>query len=174
MCNFFSAIITRDGRVLFTEEDSHEEAIKRSGLADDLKHFVRVEYNEECGYQIDERMIPGWYERIAAKAEQNAKAIFTKILPLHTEYDEIERSVWVKYDEIERSAWVEYDKIWQSAWEKYGKLVQPAREKYEKIEESAWEKYGKLVQPARVAYASRIKKIGGYVAEQRKNRGGRK
>ena len=34
MCEFFSAVVTRDQRVLFCEEDSHEVLIARAGLRD--------------------------------------------------------------------------------------------------------------------------------------------
>ena len=46
MCNFFSCVATKDGRILFTEQDSHSEIIRRAGLRDDeqfMRAFVRLE-----------------------------------------------------------------------------------------------------------------------------------
>lgn len=46
MCNYFSCILTQDGRLLFTEDDSHSIIIERAGLDDSqvfLRSFVRLE-----------------------------------------------------------------------------------------------------------------------------------
>lgn len=143
MCNFFSAIVLRDGSILFTEEDSHETVIARSGLKDNLKHFVRVEYNREDGYEIDERAIPEWYERIAAKAETNIKKTFAKIETFNDECMRIEESSWEDYENIQL-------------------IVHP---NYNKIEDTAWEDYYTIHQTAMAAYISQLEEIEGYVKE---------
>ena len=141
MCNFFSCIVTRNGEVLFTEEDSHEEVIGRSGLKDDLEHFVRVEYNSENGYAVDEKSIPDWYERIAVMAEQNVKQVFDKV------------NLFKK----------EYNKIKQLAWDEYNKIKQLARDEYNKIEQPALDEYAKIVQLAWDEYKLQLNKIVGYI-----------
>lgn len=83
MCDFFSCLVTRAGDVLFTETDSHDVAIERSGLIDDLEHFVRLEYAPSRGYIIDENSIPEWYERLACKARRNVKAAYRRIAGDH-------------------------------------------------------------------------------------------
>jgi hypothetical protein len=97
MCNFFSCIVTKAGEVLFTESESHEEVISRSGMKDNLRHFVRVEYTPKEGYIIDEANIPEWYERVAAKAEQNVVAIYIRIAPAWEEYEKVEQPALDEY-----------------------------------------------------------------------------
>jgi len=106
MCNFFSCIVTKDAKVLFTEVDSHEEVILRSGLHDDAMDFVRIEYTEEKGYRIDERTIQEWYERIAAQAEQAVIATYRRIQPSWSEYDKIVQAAHA--DKIVQAAHAEY------------------------------------------------------------------
>ena len=96
MCNFFSCIVTSNSAIYFTEDDSHETIIERMPQTDD---YVRVEYNAEDGYKIDQRTIPEWYERIAAKAEADIKALYTGI-----------QVAWAKCDKVRRAAWVEHEK----------------------------------------------------------------
>ena len=76
MCNFWSCVLTRDGRVLWSPDiNSHEELIRRNGL-DDTKlidrDFVRLEIVPKHGlgrergdwrYKVDEYItLPTWYE----------------------------------------------------------------------------------------------------------------
>lgn len=99
MCKFFSCIATKAADVLFCELTSHEVLISRSGLQDNLEHFVRVEYTDEKGYRLDEQTIPEWYERIAAKVKQNVIAKYIRIQPLWAEYDKIKQSARANYIE---------------------------------------------------------------------------
>lgn len=129
MCKFFSAIATRDGNVLFTEKDSHETVIARSGLEDDLSKFVRVEYDGEQ-YTVDEQSIPEWYERIAAKAEHATTRIYKRIVPWHGEYKKIEQRALDEYEVMQRPAWDEYEVMRRTALDKYRRTLQPAWNEY--------------------------------------------
>ena len=71
MCDFFSAIVTRDGRVLAHDLiDSHEEIIDVFGLKDGpLDHICRVEFLPDYAdmtnldkwtFKIDQPS-PGWW-----------------------------------------------------------------------------------------------------------------
>jgi len=66
MCQFFSAIATRDGRLLFTEEDSHETIVYRAGLRDSalfLRHWVRIEQRPSAtALTVDETSVPSWFD----------------------------------------------------------------------------------------------------------------
>ena len=185
MCEFFSCIVTKKGEVFFTEENSHEEVIKRSGFLDDEQQFVRIEYTKTNGYTLDEQTIPEWYERIAAIINRDVKTIFDKIAPARGEYEKIEVSARKEYEKIQVPAWKEYGKIRASAREEYEKIQVPAREEYgkirasawkeyekievpsweeyEKIKASAWEEYEKIEVPAREEYGNILSKIKGYI-----------
>jgi hypothetical protein len=99
--------VTREGGVLFTEEDSHETVIARSDFKDDHKQFVRIEYNTD-GYTIDERSIPEWYERMAATAERNVKNTFKLVKQFHADYDKIRGPALADYDKITDAALADY------------------------------------------------------------------
>ena len=70
MCQFFSAVATRDGRLLFCETDSHEEIIRRARLRDTdrfIRHFVRLELVNKRGGAtstlcVDETSVPAWFD----------------------------------------------------------------------------------------------------------------
>jgi hypothetical protein len=86
MCNFFSCIVIRTGEVLFTEYESHEEVIARSGQKDNLEEFIRAEHTAKSGYILDEETIPEWYEQIAAHAKTNVTATYKRVAPAWDEY----------------------------------------------------------------------------------------
>ena len=130
MCEFFSCIVTKEGAVFFTEEDSHETIIDRLKIRDNGENFVRIENTKENGYKIDERIIPEWYERIAATIKHNVEKTFVKAA-----------SAWEEYEKVEAPAWEEYKKVKAPAWEEYEKVKASAREEYEKVKASAREEY---------------------------------
>ena len=132
MCNFFSCIVTKDAAVLFTEVDSQDEVILRSGLIDGTLDFVRIEYTEEEGYKIDDEIIPEWYERIAALAEQRVIAIYRRIQPSWSECDKILQSVFSEYDKIMQLALSKNDKTIRLALSKNDKIMQLALSKYKR------------------------------------------
>lgn len=84
MCKFFSCIATRDDRLLFTEEDSHNEVIQRAGLRDDRliqRMFVRLEVLppfERC--EVDEwQTLPGWWDDVQHSMMDRARALAQRV-----------------------------------------------------------------------------------------------
>ena len=166
MCNFFSCIVTRDGRVLFTELDSHETIISRAGLRDNhMANFVRLEVLPpftEC--TVDEREIPAWFEESAEEYKDRAVQLAIKVNGLKEEYEKIRQFALEEYQKIKQPAWEKYENTLQPALEEYRKIQQPALEEYQKIEQIAWEEYKKIRQPAWEEYLRSLSKIEGYLA----------
>ena len=93
MCQFFSCLVTRDHRVLFCEDDSHEELIKRAGFDDTkdvfLRSWVRVEVKPATAgwgwLTVDETSIPLWWDEVedtdrvlrTADAVRSAREVYT-------------------------------------------------------------------------------------------------
>ena len=152
MCEFFSCIVTKEGKVFFTEEDSHETIIDRLKIGDNGKNFVRIEHTKEKGYKIDEMTIPEWYERIVTMIKYNVKKTFAKVAPAREEYEKIEAPAREEYEKIKAPAREEYEKIKAPAWEEYEKIKALAREEYEKIEAPALKEYEKIEASAREEY----------------------
>ena len=86
MSYFFSAIVTRDGKVLFCEEDSHWVIIQRAGLKDD---FVRISILDGDMSKFKENEVtrlPKWYNRKMTKARCNE--LLRLIMPARKVYAE--------------------------------------------------------------------------------------
>ena len=90
MCNFFSAVITREEILYLLDKDAHENIIGNYNLKDN-GDFVRVEYipkdndifnhNEEnWQLKIDQDFIPDWFNH-KFEEEQMKKLFFEKIVP---------------------------------------------------------------------------------------------
>ena len=71
MCKFLSAIVKRDGKVVYHPvTDSHEDLVAFCGLSDKgLDYFVRVEYTSDNLHdlstyklRVDEESTPEWFE----------------------------------------------------------------------------------------------------------------
>ena len=87
MCNFFSAIITKDDIIYDPQTDAHEDLIEKAGLDDTTSKpdFVRVEMNPKDGdifnhdmdnwkFKIDQDLLPDWWtEDFIQSAEERAK-----------------------------------------------------------------------------------------------------
>jgi len=72
MCQFFSAIVTRQGTVRFCEDDSHETIIARLGFDDTRPLATRGWIRVECvrphdAVRVDETSVPGWYAEDPAR-----------------------------------------------------------------------------------------------------------
>jgi hypothetical protein len=147
MCEFFSCIVTRLGDVLFTESESHETVIYRSGFVDNLKFFVRVEYDRKHGYIIDEKTIPEWYERIAAKAEKDVKRTHTKVL----------RAFKAKEKTIKKER-----RNYRAANEQLKKLYGDTG-LWSSIHEDTWKEYMVAKRAAVELYQQRICNVEGYI-----------
>ena len=85
MCNFFSAVVVRSGKVLHNarEDDTHESIIAKYNLKDAKlidRDFVRVELNpngtdfKDWIYKVDEiGTLPKWYSDAADKHEAKVR-----------------------------------------------------------------------------------------------------
>lgn len=152
MCEFFSCIVTTSGDVLFTEEDSHDTVIERCGFNDDLKSFVRIEYTHFRGYIIDEKSIPEWYERLAAKARKDVKVTHNKVVVAYRAMKKLRTAALDEYNAIctkaaqveIRSDYVGWMNLSNSKWRDY------------------WEIRGKSIKE----YKEKIKNVKGYVCER--------
>ena len=93
MCNFWSAIITKNGDVLYDNmTDSHEDIVQKYKLDDsiievDKRDFVRIEilppdgdvFNKELAtweFKIDELEAPKWLKN---RHEKSARKMFEKV-----------------------------------------------------------------------------------------------
>ena len=97
MCEFFSCIATKKGEILFCEKNSHEETIERANLKDNGHNFVRIEYTTEGGLRVDEQNIPEWYERAAARTEEEIKKLYQKVAPASEDYEKIKAQALEDY-----------------------------------------------------------------------------
>src|SRR3990167_1380624 len=141
MCQFFSAIYTRQHNIHFTEEDSHEVVIKRLGLRDDnlfIRNWVRVEY-VDGNLRVDETSIPSWFDH--AEAKEKVRAVYERVLPAQE-----------AYDAAIASAEKAYDAAIAPAWEAYDAAKAPAQEAYKAAIAPAWEAYKAAIAPAQEAY----------------------
>lgn len=88
MCNFLSALVTRQGEVKYNlYTDSHEDLIELYGLRDNsmMGQFVRVEYRPKNSNDladvtkyklyVDEEETPEWFEDYRQKVEKKLKHI---------------------------------------------------------------------------------------------------
>ena len=136
MCQFFSCLVTRDHRVLFCEDDSHEELIRRAGFDDTkdvfLRSWVRVEVKpENAGWRhvmVDETSVPSWWEQvedsdrvlIVANTVRSAREVYVAaVRPAQEVYVAAMRSAQEVYDAAMRSAQEVYVAAVRPAWEVY-------------------------------------------------------
>jgi hypothetical protein len=133
---FFSCIVTRDGKLWFTEHNNHKTVIMRKGLHEilDAQNFVRLgvipPFDECTADQID---VPSWFEEDHTVIEDMAIDLAKRVAP-H----------WEEYKKIQLPALIEYKKSQAPDWKKY--------EEYDNARRPAWEKFVRS-----------IKKIEGYV-----------
>jgi len=157
MCNFFSCVATRDGRILFTEQNHHSEIIMRANLRDTdlhLRHFVRLECVPPFdSVTVDEQgTLPGWFENERASIEARVIELAKRVA-----------SAWEQYEAVERPAREQYQAVELSAWEQYKAVERPAREQYKAVKRSAWEQYKAVERPAREQYKAVLSTITGYL-----------
>ena len=92
MCQFFSAIITRQGDVRFCEDASHETTITRLGLDDARPLATRGWVRVECvppheAVRVDETSVPGWYAEDRARYDDAVIAVACRCAPLLATYE---------------------------------------------------------------------------------------
>lgn len=103
MCKFFSCIATHDGRLLFTEQDSHSEIITRANLRDDklyTRHFVRLEIVPPfASVRVDEDgTLPAWYEENREDVEARALKLARRVGGLREAYEATIRQAREAYE----------------------------------------------------------------------------
>ena len=163
MCDFFSCIATKDGQILFCEDDSHETIIERAKIKDDGGNFVRIEYTDEKGMKVDQAGIPEWYERCCVSIEMRTRKIYKIIAPALEDYEKIIAHAREDYEKIIAHAREDYEKTEAPAREDYKKIEAPALEDYKKIKAHAREDYDKIEAHAWKNYKSQLQKVEGYV-----------
>ena len=160
MCNFFSAIVTRDGRVLFCEEDSHETIIQRAGLRDDKlidRDFVRIEIpnGDLAKYREDEiGTLPEWYNRDVVR--DKCKEILTLIMPYRKLYEEDVMPLWNLYKDIVKAAQKLYEDIMKSAQKLYEESLKSAEEFCGDTIDSTLNFYDEAVKSAHELYKEKM------------------
>jgi len=106
MCKYWSGIVTKDGKVLFTEDDSHETVIKRSGLNDcslENREFVRIEVENGNmkNYRVDESdTLPSWYEKRENEFHRKVELLLKKLVVAKPKRDAINAEYQPKRDAI--------------------------------------------------------------------------
>jgi len=137
MCKYFSCIATKDGRVLWTEEDSHEEVITRSGLKDcnlENRDFVRIEVDDGDmkNYKIDEQdTLPRWFEKRESEFYKKVESLLKKLAVAKPKCDAINKEYQTKCDAINKEYQTKCDAInkeYQTKWDAIYKELQPKRE----------------------------------------------
>ena len=138
MCEFFSCIATRSGKILFTEKNSHETIIERAGLAD-RGDILRIEYNDHYGFDYNPNFLLEWYARNRLYFEKRIRDIFKIVGPAHK-----------KCERLKAQAWEEFYKIINQNFE-FHTLIEAQKERE------------KLGAQAQKEYKKRICKIKGYI-----------
>jgi hypothetical protein len=179
MCEFFSCIATKDGRLLFTEEDHHQTTINRANLSD-ASLFTRTFVRLECRPPFDKVTVdetgtlPGWFDFY--EWEHRVMDLAQRISPARQEYKTIEGPALQKYKTIEGPAlqkcaairdlaWQKYLAIENPVWQKYLAIEGPAQQEYKAIEGLAWQAYLVIEGPALQGYIEALRRIEGYVPE---------
>ena len=171
MCNFASAIITKD-HVYFGKTDSHEDIIVEHQLHEGAGrvNFVLVEitppgrdlsadlatwdyhadqqYYSQWGHYYYE--LPKWYDPVRDEARARTALAASKLLPLILTYDKAMKPAQAAYDKVVKSAQAAYYKAMKPAIPAYDKVVKPALTAYDKATKSTRAAY----QKARAAIAA--------------------
>jgi len=174
MCQFFSAIATRDGHLLFTEDDHHETTITRAGLRDGdlfLRHWVRVEQHPtETVLRVDETSIPAWFD--VNEWQPRVNVLLARVRPAREAYDATVRSAQEACDAEERLAQEAFNAAERSAREAareaYDATVRSALEAHDATLRSALEAYDAEERSAWEAYVQKLRTIEGYVQAARR------
>ena len=156
MCDFFSALVTRDHRVLFCEETSHDTLIARAGFTDvdlHLRHWVRVELRPDGdGWQalrVDETTAPSWFDHI--EDTDRVRAVADRVRPSWAAYKATYVPALAAYEATRATAHAAaYDAARALAWAAYE--AAPALAAYDAARAPAW-----------AAYETAISSMDGYL-----------
>ena len=160
MCEYFSCIVTRDLRILWCEEVSHEATIARAGLKDDYEDavnrpFVRLEVPEGDmdRYRVDEEStLPLWYIIAEDDIRGKVKKLVRKLNPLRQARNKLYAEQKLVRDKLYAEQKLVRDKLYaeqQTARDKLDAEQQPAWDKLDAEQQPAWDKLGAEQQSAR-------------------------
>ena len=160
MCQFFSAVVLRNGDVRFCEDDSHETLIKRLGLRDDdahLRQFVRVECVPSHDgtfphVRVDETTVPTWWTEDAPALEDKVRQVGLRVATAWKVYDETVALAEKVYDETVAPALKAYHETVALALKAYHETVATAKKAYHETVALALKASNKTVAPAQKVY----------------------
>ena len=114
MCQFFSAIVTRQGDVRFCEDTSHEMILARLGLDDTRPLATRGWVRVECApphdaVRVDETSEPGWYAEDRLRFEDAVMAVALRVAPLLATYEAGRAPLWATCEAGCASLWATYE-----------------------------------------------------------------
>ena len=140
MCKFFSCIVVRDGRILFTEDDSHETIITRAGLRDGVMgHFQRVEVLPPFTVAtVDERERAPW---LTDEMLDRCVVLAGRVAPARKVYDETIAPARKVYDETIAPARKVYQETRDAAWKVFYETLAPTQKVYRETVASARKVY---------------------------------
>ena len=136
MCQFFSAVVTRDHRVLFTEENSHETVIVRARLRDtslSLRHFARVELRPDgaagAPLRVDEPTTPRWWNPVTDR--ERVRIVAARVRTARATYEATMQAPWATYETARatyeatmmQAPWASYQAAWAAAQVTYDAAV---------------------------------------------------
>ena len=160
MCEYFSCIVTRDLRILWCEEVSHEATIARAGLKDDYEDavnrpFVRLEVPEGDmdRYRVDEEStLPLWYIIAEDDIRGKVKKLVRKLNLLRQARNKLyaeQQTAWDKLYAEQQSARGKLYAERQPARDKLNAEQRQARDKLNAEQRQAWDKLDAEQQPAK-------------------------
>ena len=170
MCQFFSAVATRDGRLLFCETDSHEEIIRRARLRDTdrfIRHFVRLELVNKRGGAtstlcVDETSVPAWFD--VEDWQSRMTDLKAAVELAQAAYNAAVRSAQAAYNAAVGPARMAYNAAVRSAQAAYNAAMGPAQAVYDVAVGSAQAAYNAAVGSARMAYTVTLSRHEGYLS----------
>ena len=179
MCLFFSCIATRDGRLLFTEEDSHETVIARAHVRDTdahLSHFVRLERRPDSPVQLDEQETPSWFtlddwtpriEETFLQVTEARKPYEAACAKARKSYDAARAEAWKSYNAACVEAWKPYDATCAEVRKSYDAACAEVRKPYEATCAKAWKSCDATCAKARKSYVKALSSLNGYLPRKK-------
>jgi cytochrome c556 len=167
MCHFFSCIAMKDGRLLFTEDDSHEEIIRRAGLRDnDLsinRPFVRLEITPPFNrVTVDEdNTLPEWWDssEFTKKAKQLAKKVGKVRAEYQTKLDAVRAEYQPKRDAVE----AEYQPKRDAVEAEYQTKLDAVEAEYQPKRDAVRAEYQTKLDAVRAEYQTKLAPLHGYL-----------
>ena len=169
MCQFFSAIATKDGRLLFTENDSHEEIIERAQLRDTelyLRHWVRIEQRPGTHMRVDETSTPTWFTEERDMWQARAEDCSAQLLPARLVRDEAYAAAGKVSGEACAAAWKVFDEACAAARKVSGEAYAPARKVFDEACAAAMKAYDEACAAAWKVYITQLTMVEGYLPKR--------